>query len=208
MACGPNVDQWGTGLWPGSLWHMGSYKDQLIQEEEQGWSFTSQHVCSGCVNDYALQAAIGAAEEATATCDFCGSTPAAELDVLLEAFVKGIETEYEDAAEGVYYDGREGGYQWHRKWETWDLVEEFSDVLIGEGLLDAVREAMHDRVWVEVHFIEPRQDEALIASWERFCEAVQYETRYVFWLRGDEADEHHAEPARSRPAASSTNSAT
>jgi HEPN/RES N-terminal domain 1 len=63
-------------------------------------------------------------------------------------------------------------------------------VLTGEGLLDAVQEAVDDRVWVEVHFIEPRQEEALIASWERFCDAVQYETRYVFWLRGDEADDH------------------
>jgi hypothetical protein len=170
---------------------MGSLKDQIIQEGEQGWSFTEQHVCTGCVDDYALRAAIGAAEEATATCDFCGSAPAAELNVLLEAFVKGLRTEYGDADdEGVYYDGREGGYQWHPTWDTWDLVEDFSDVLTGEGLLDAVQEAMHDRVWVEVHFIEPRQDEALIASWERFCDAVQYETRYVFWLRGDEADKH------------------
>ncbi len=169
---------------------MGFHRDRIIQEDEQGWSFTSQHVCSGCVNDYALQAIIVAAEDTTATCDFCGGTPAAELDVLLEAFVRGLRTEYGDADdEGVYYDGREGGYQWHRTWDTWDLVEEFSDVLTGEGLLDAVREAMHDRTWVEVRFIEPRREEALIASWERFCEAVVYETRYVFWLRGDEADE-------------------
>ena len=71
---------------------------------------------------------------------------------LLEAFVEGLQTEYGDADdEGVYYDGREGGYQWHPTWDTWDLVEDFSDVLTGEGLLDAVQEAMDDRVWVEVH---------------------------------------------------------
>jgi hypothetical protein len=66
----------------------GTLKERVIQEDEQGWSFTSQHVCTGCVDDYALQPATGAAEDATAACDFCGSTPAAELDVLLEAFVK------------------------------------------------------------------------------------------------------------------------
>jgi len=60
---------------------------------------------------------------------------------------------------------------------------------VGDGLLDAVRDAMHDRPWVEVNFAHPRRDEALFASWERFCEAVQYETRYVFWLREDEDEE-------------------
>jgi hypothetical protein len=35
-------------------------------------------------------------------------------------------------------------------------------------------------------FIEPRRDQALAAGWERFCEAVQYQTRYLFWLRQDD----------------------
>jgi hypothetical protein len=30
---------------------MGLLKDQIIQEGEQGWSFTDQHVCTGCVDD-------------------------------------------------------------------------------------------------------------------------------------------------------------
>jgi hypothetical protein len=131
----------------------GRLKDLKIQQDEQGWSFTSQHVCTGCVDDYALRAAIGVAEEATATCDFCGSAPGAELDALLEVFVKGLFTEYGDAdSEGVYYDGREGGYQWGTTWDTWDLVGEFEDVLVGDGLLDAVREAVHERTWVEANF--------------------------------------------------------
>jgi len=172
---------------------MGFMKERMIQEDEQGWSFTSQHVCTGCVDDYALQAAVGAAEDAEATCDFCGNSPAAELDVLLEAFVNGLRTEYGNADnEGVYYDGREGGYQGAVTEDTWDLVGEFWDVLTGDGLLDAVRDAMHDTTWVEVDFHQPRRDEALSASWNRFCEAVQYQTRYVFWLRRDEAEEEQA----------------
>ena len=35
------------------------------------------------MDDDALQRAISAAEELEVTCDFCGRTPAAELDVLL-----------------------------------------------------------------------------------------------------------------------------
>jgi hypothetical protein len=169
---------------------MGRAKERWLDEAAQGWSFTNQHVCTSCVADYALQAAISAAEDAEAACDVCGSTPAAELDVLLEAFVRGLRAEYGDADdEGVYYDGREGGYQWHRMWDTYDLVEEFGDVLVGDGLLDAVQDAMTLRTWVEVDFIQPRRDEALFASWERFCKAVQYETRYVFWLRHEDAEQ-------------------
>jgi hypothetical protein len=169
---------------------MGLAKERMLQEDAQGWSFTDQHVCAAYVDDDALQAAISGAEDAAVTCDFCGRTPAADLDVLLEAFVNGLRTEYGDADdEGVGWDGREGGYQGAITWDTWDLVEKFDTVLVGEGLLDAVREAMHDRTWVEVHFTQPRRDEALFASWERFCEAVQYETRYVFWLRDDENQE-------------------
>jgi hypothetical protein len=84
---------------------MGRAKERWLEEAAQGWSFTSQHVCTGCVDDYALQAGISAAEDAEAACDFCGSTPAAELDVLLEVFVNGLRTEYGDGDdEGVYYD--------------------------------------------------------------------------------------------------------
>jgi HEPN/RES N-terminal domain 1/RES domain len=169
---------------------MGLAKERMFQEAVQGWSFTDQHVCTACVDDYALKAAVSAADEDAATCDFCGSTPAAELNVLLEAFVNGLRTEYGDADdEGVGWDGREGGYQWHRTWDTYELVEEFGDVLVGEGLLDAVQEAMDNRIWVEAHFIQPRRDEALSASWERFCEAVQYKTRYVFWLRQEDDEQ-------------------
>lgn len=172
---------------------MGIVKDLMIQEDEQGWSFTDKHVCAGCVDDYALEAAIRTAADPNESCDFCESRPAAELDVLLEAFVNGLRTEFGDADdEGVFYDGREGGYQWGLTWATWDLVGEFDSVLTGEGLIEAVREAMHDRTWVEVNFAHPRRDEALSASWERFCEAVQFETRYVFWLRRDAEDEEEA----------------
>jgi hypothetical protein len=170
---------------------MGFAKEQMIQEGEQGWSFTGGWVCRGCVNDYALESAIDADADGSESCSFCSSRPAAPLDTLLGAFVKGLQTEYGDADdEGVGWDGREGGYQWWGpKWDTWDLIGEFDDVLVGPGLLDVVRDAVEDRTWVEVNFAHPRTDEALSASWKGFCHAIKYETRYVFWLRHDEDEE-------------------
>jgi hypothetical protein len=165
-------------------------RDLMIQQDEQGWSFSDGWVCGGCVDDYALTEAIAKDAVTGERCDFCHSSPAAPLDTLLGAFVSGLRTEYGDADdEGVFWDGQEGGYQWGVKWNTWDLVDQFGDVLTGEGLVDAVRNAMHDRVWVEVDFAHPSQDEALSWSWDHFREAVLHETRYVFWLRKDEDEE-------------------
>lgn len=165
---------------------MGLAKQQMMEEDEQGWTFSALSVCQGCVDDDALKSILAATADGESTCDFCGSSPASSLDVLLDTFVKGLRTEYEDAAEGVSYESREGGYQWDPKWDTWELVALFDDVLVGEGLLDAVADAMHDQTWVDYNFAHPRRDRALLAGWERFCEAVKYETRYVYWLRDDE----------------------
>lgn len=77
----------------------------MMQQDEQGWSFTDEHVCAGCVDD-ALEPAIRRAADDDEACDFCGRTPAAPLDVLLEAFVSGLRNEYGTADdEAVYWDG-------------------------------------------------------------------------------------------------------
>jgi hypothetical protein len=166
---------------------MGHAKEIALRQDAQGWSYTEGHVCASCVNDYALQAEIEAASEADACCSFCGGSPAAEVDVLLAAFVDGLTSEYGDANdEGVIYESREGGFQWGRQWDTYDLIgDEFWDVFANEHLLEVVQGAVHERAWVERNFAWPRRDEALSDGWERFCHAVKHETRYVFWLRKD-----------------------
>src|SRR5688500_7254054 len=121
-------------------------KAKMMEEEDQGWSYTDKCVCTACVDDYALEKAIRADETAESVCDFCGRCPAAPLDSLLGIFVNGLGNEYEDAAEGVSYDSSEGGWQWWGQlWDTYDLVSDQGDVLIGDGLVEAVQAAMHDR---------------------------------------------------------------
>jgi hypothetical protein len=179
---------------------MGWASERQIEEGEQGWSFSSDLVCKDCVADYALARAIQESEDPSHICTFCGRGPAAEMDVLLKCFVEGLRTEFGNADdEGVFYEGREGGYQWHETWDTWDLVEGYADVLVGEGLFEAVVDRVEDCTWVRVNFIAPRKDEALQSGWEAFCEAVQYETRYVFWLRNNE-DEREPSFAEGVPA--------
>ena len=168
---------------------MGYWKNRLMEQSDQGWDFTDGSVCSGCVEDGALKTILRENEDAGLRCDFCGSAAAAHLDTLLEAFVNGLRNEYENALDGVWWDGREGGYQWHPQWDTWDLIEDFYWVFSSQELLDAVRAAVHDITWVESDFITRRRDEVLIEAWDRFCEAVKHKTRFVVWLlRPDDDD--------------------
>jgi hypothetical protein len=42
---------------------MGMCKRVMEQQDAQGWSFSDQYVCTGCVSDYALAVAIAADED-------------------------------------------------------------------------------------------------------------------------------------------------
>ena len=168
---------------------MDGIKNQEIDEFQQGWSFTTDSVCDGCIAERALEAVILQHAEAERSCNYCGHAPAAPLDVLLKYFVEGLTNEYEDIDDaGVFYDGREGGYQWHRKWWTSELVQDFGYIFRDDRLLAAVEDAIHDHLWVERAFIEPRRDGALITSWKQFSRIVMFETRYVLWQTVDDYD--------------------
>ena len=93
----------------GSVVIMG-LKDQLIEESNRDWKSTDGSVCAGCVEDEALKKTLRESGDEDLRCDFCGGVPAAPLDTLLEAFYNGLSNEYENALDGVGWDGREGGF--------------------------------------------------------------------------------------------------
>ena len=166
---------------------MGGVKNQEIDEFQQGWRFTTDSVCDGCIDEGALEAVLLQHAEAERSGDYCGHAPAAPLDVLLKYFVEGLKNEYEDIDDaGVFYDGREGGYQWHRKWWTSELVQDYCYIFRDDRLLAAVEDTVHHRLWVEKGFIEPRRDDALITSWKQFSRIVMFEIRYVLWQTVDD----------------------
>src|SRR5690349_19719000 len=116
----------------------------MLDQQGQGWDFTDKFVCADCVTEPTLQALIAADASVDQSCDFCGGDIACELDVLLAAFVRGVRREYGRADdEGVFYDGREGGYQW-TTWDTSELVDIFEYVFANDALREAVVEAMHE----------------------------------------------------------------
>ncbi|MCQ3809284.1 MAG: RES domain-containing protein [Acidimicrobiia bacterium] len=168
---------------------MGYWKNRLIEQMNRDWDCTDESVCGGCVEDDALRTILRENEHADRRCDFCSSAPAAHLDTLLEAFVSGLRNEYENALDGVWWDRREGGFQWNPQWDTWDLVFDFAWIFSCQELLEAVGAALHDITWVEKDFITRRRDDVLIEAWDRFCEAVKHETRFVVWLLQPDEDD-------------------
>lgn len=168
---------------------MGMAKEVMMAQEEQGWSYSDKHVCSACVNDQHLSDAIGSESADDVSCDFCGSSPAASLDVLLGAFVDGVRLEYNDAdSEGVPWDGREGGYQ-ASTFDSWDLVGEFWDLFATDALAEKVRDSLQERTWIERDWVWRRRDAVLRDAWVEFSDAVKYRTRYVIWIVEDEESE-------------------
>ncbi|MDA5147337.1 HEPN-associated N-terminal domain-containing protein [Streptomyces sp. AD681] len=164
--------------------------DEMEQaQEDQGWNYGDGFVCAGCVDDDTLAGKI--ATDAARTkehCTYCGHSPAAPLDTLLQAFFDGLHTEYSLAGSELAYF--EGELVPVKRWDGDELVDTYADVLHGDELQEAVRKAArHDDVWVERHFIEPRHDEALLDGWNRFSHEVMYRTRHVFWLAPPHQDE-------------------
>lgn len=157
-----------------------------MEAQERGWDFSDAFVCVDCVDDYALAAAISEGSDDDLTCTFCGTSPAAALDVLTEAFVDGLWREHEDAVEGVSYDSAEGGYIFlGNNWDTWDLVEHYGEVFVGDGLTEQMQKVIHDRTWVDRDFAWRRRDQALRDAWSVFSHAVKHRTRYVIWILPD-----------------------
>lgn len=171
---------------------MGS--DELLAQQEQGWSFSDKYVCGSCVEDEHLRQAVQDALDSDYVCDFCEASPAAPLDALLEPFFEGIRTEYATADdEGAYFE-RELATSRH--WDGWEVVDQFADYLGGDELQQAVRDAANiDIVWVERDFVAPRYDEALRDGWNALRTQVMHHTRFVFWLVAPrmDADAHPTE---------------
>jgi len=156
----------------------------MMDQDDQGWDFSDKFVCACCVDDYALSCAI-AAEASDDQCSFCGRSPASQMDVLLNAFMAGILNEYIDVDNaGVPYDSGEGGYQFYagEGFDSSDLIDEFGDVLTGEGLIEEVRDRIHSKLWVDQNYGSASRDEILHDAWGAFSYAVKYVTRYVIWL--------------------------
>lgn len=163
---------------------MGSAKRMMEEEEGRGWASIDKRVCSDCLKDEDLQKVISSCAE-DEPCSYCEKSPSAPVNTLMEAIEEGIRSEWQDANNaGLYWDGRDGGWQGVDVTDTYDLFHDVFDVFESDELRDDIVDAYSRYVgeWVPHAFWRIPDDEVLANGWEAFAAMVKHETRFVFLL--------------------------
>lgn len=164
---------------------MGRAKEWMLEQEERGWwSSPDRYVCADGLDDDILKALIAEHAEAD-ECDYRGASTsdgapiAAPFDVVMELIAAGIYKEWNAADdEGIPYETREGGYQFPTT-ETYDLVRDYVPVE-NEALFDEIRDCLPDQYWCERDYYQLSPYRSLSFGWERFCDVVKHQRRYLF----------------------------
>ncbi|MBV8751822.1 MAG: RES domain-containing protein [Hyphomicrobiales bacterium] len=154
-------------------------------------------VCAECFADPALKRVImGSATKNV--CDHCGRRSrtrpiAGPYDVVIERIYEGLCTQYDDALNGV---GWEGGFVGAETWDTHELVQQHVE-LSGEArddLLFKIANSLPDRTWSETDPYGPRRHEILRWSWAAFVDTIKHERRYFFMNHRGESSNREEMP--------------
>lgn len=150
-------------------------------------------VCAACIGEGELKAFVRAADGPRG-CTFCGrkDSPTIEIDVLGDHVRERLEQYFGYADDQLPYDSGEGGYL-GLHWDTYELLFDQVGVDLprdGNGALrHALTGAVSDQTWCEYSWVRLEEDQALVFSWEAFCEVVKHQRRFFFHqLEGDKDD--------------------
>jgi len=175
---------------------MGTAKDRLIDQEDQGWRFVDgKSVCENCFDDDALKAVVrsNAAEE---VCDYCGKKAAkaiaAPMNEVMAVIADGIHSEWTDPIHVLPYESREGGYQGDT-YDTRGMLSAIEFPSENGKLVDDVARSLMSSIWCRRRPFSLSRGDALKVGWDEFCRKVKYETRYVFLAEKEEGRTYEGE---------------
>ncbi len=142
-------------------------------------------VCYHCVEEDFLAGYIRANAKQT-ICSYCHRTSshaiAVPFDDLMAIIQETVAAEYEDAANSVPYDSREGGYQLPTL-DTSEMLYELALSSPSDALMSDIVDSLPDVPWVTHDPMRLTRLEALSYGWEDFCRRIKHETRYLFFQR-------------------------
>lgn len=161
---------------------MSGVKRYLEDVEERGWRSSPDTVCSRCLHDSALIAAIqqyGGPDE----CTYCESVPqsphaSAPLDFLTELVVEGLRYEYEDPIESIMVI--KGEYQWPCI-ETLDLLDDL-EIADDYRVHYALEKSISTEVWCPRDPYGESDASLTHSAWEKFADLVKTRRRYTSHL--------------------------
>jgi RES domain-containing protein len=169
---------------------MGYQKERMLQEEDQGWRFSDDRICSRCVNNPYLKKFIRH-RASNSVCTFCRrrGSRSIDFDILMELIGAAVQAHFNDAVNEAAWDSEEGGY-FGETFDTTELVrdhlEEPSDK---EEVIEAIIESLGvDREWCERNMYGLNGADRYIASWDEFCMTVKHRVRYFFDAAAEDED--------------------
>lgn len=141
------------------------------------------YVCGDCFEDEDVSEFI--ADNATHThCDYCGQASldpiATHMDHVLDLVVRSIKTEWDDPAEELPYESREGGYQ-GTTYTTAELLFDLEFPTENDQLLNDVLDSIISDLWCERNYFAGSDSDQLLYSWQDFCDIAKHYTRYRFF---------------------------
>lgn len=156
-----------------------SYYKELL--ENPLLAYKNQYICAKCVQQPDLQEFVQNSANELEHCSLCNKhRKVMPLDDFL-VHVKDCITEfYDEAANFVPYDSKEGGYMGGKIFDTYDLIH---DELLGDEnsqlqgiLLDSLGS---DKIWGDI-YADDNAAMPLWTSWERFKDITIKQYRYTF----------------------------
>lgn len=160
---------------------MGQAKQRMLELNARYISSVpDKHVCIKHIDDNSIKRFIKA-NYSLGYCDYCKKeVMVVGLENLLEFMMIGISNFYEDAANFMSYNSREGGYLG----ETFD-----SDELIQEKigletdpfeLTEDIVNSIEDIAWSEPDMYYDNERDELMYQWSYFKDLIKHKSRYLF----------------------------
>jgi len=179
---------------------MGRAKEEWTRHMELGYSLVGEKfVCPECFEDYAIKEFIEA-HASSDECSYCGKTGdepiAAHMDDVLAYIAEGIGSEWNMPEAELPYESREGGWQ-GQVYDGQELIEAIDIRTNTDDLFEDICGSFDEQLWCQRDYFGTRDEDALRWGWERFCEQIKHQSRYVFFKIEDEPDEfdHETIPA-------------
>ena len=155
----------------------------------------NRYVCASCVTDAHLAKVLTDKSDSHG-CSYCGSLKAAPIDVLLDEIVGVIVEDYDDPADELPYESREGGYQ-GIVYDNYEILDELDPWTDSGTLTDDVAGSISERQWCKKNYFELDQHEALRYGWNEFANQIKHRTRHLFFSQSDESS--HESPGSIPP---------
>lgn len=158
---------------------MGRVKQMMLEDEDMNFGDIKEtFVCSKHINDYAIKNHISFSGK-KGECTYCFEKRSIiPLRDLMTFIMDGINNFYEDAANWMSYDSKEGGYLGHTI-DKYDMIE---DLLSIEDyvLQQDVQDAFSDIVWSDNNRYNITETDLLESQWYLFKNVVKHKSRYMF----------------------------